>query len=685
MIARRAAVVKGKVAFSDAIRDTNPTGGGHWVMAIAIRGSGRPADDRLINHGTVHFNGVGAVRIAHLAPGRPIPTDEPRPKDLEMTAPPKEVLGPAAGATDPVAARTWRGGTALVATLIALGALTLLTATLSDYGMSWDEGFTVEREERLREWFRRVAGASPSRSRAWSPSLSMLETREEYLRTAGARAWSPWNRDSLRFYWQFARAEPNGHPPFYALLGLAAWEASRHILPPPSSYRFGPALLFAATLGAMYAFMARRFGKGAGVVSALGLLAMPRVFAHAHLASYDAPTLSLWFLAVASFLQATDAGTERGRRAWTLAFGVFLGCAAATKFTGWFLPFPIAAWILLYRDRRAAGVLLLGGVVAALVVYALIPTWWANPVAGVSEFLRSNLTRRELRPIPTLFLGRLYLFSLPWYNTLVLTAVVVPPVLLGLAITGMAAVVRGRLRDRDATMLLICWAFLMVLRALPNAPGHDGERLFLPAFAFLACLAGIGLTSLRDRVSRWAGPGKGRAFALALLGIALASGAWSTWRYHPLQLSYYNVMIGGLSGATRAGMEPTYYWEAVTPDVCAWLNEHTKEGETIAFVFPAITFEYLRRWGLLRPEPVARLDNRVRWFIVMNRPGHLLHPPLNLGRSLLESARPVFVKSLEVAPEVPLIAIYRGSDARTAEATLKEAEARAVDPDSRPN
>ena len=55
-------------------------------------------------------------------------------------------------------------------------------------------------------------------------------------------------------------------------------------------------------------------------------------------------------------------------------------------------------------------------------LYAQIPTWWADPVGGVREFLDSNLTRHKLRPIPTLFLGRIYLFSLPWYNTLVWTA-----------------------------------------------------------------------------------------------------------------------------------------------------------------------------------------------------------------------------------------------------------------------
>lgn len=561
-----------------------------------------------------------------------------------------------------------RRGEWAVAGLVAAGTLALLSATLNDYGMTWDEGFTVEREERLREWFARVAGASSSDRRAWSPLLSKLERRSDYLRRAGPAAETPWSRESLRFYWQFAREEPNGHPPFYALLGLAGWAVSRHVLPPPGSYRFGPAALFALTAGAVYGVMTRHYGRASGVMAALGLLTMPRVFAHAHLASYDAPTLCLWFLAVAAFLRAVVPPSDGGRPgAWTVAFGVAWGCAAATKFTGWFLPLPLIAWAGLYRDRRAARTLVLGGVVAAAVVYALNPSWWAEPVRGVRVFLESNLTRGRLLPIPTVFLGRLYLFALPWYNTLDWTAIVVPPATLALALVGIGRVLAGRLRDRVGTLLLACWASLMVLRALPNAPGHDGERLFLAAFAFLACLAGVGLAAIGSWLGRVAGPRVARPLGVALLAVAVAAGAWSTWRYHPLQLSYYNALIGGLSGASRMGMEPTYYWDAVTPDVRDWLNAHTETGRSVAFAFPAVTFEYLHRWGLLRPSPLTGPGHRPRWFVVMNRPGHLVYPPKTRGQFLLDHSRPVFVKTLDVAPEVPLIAVFSGEEAFAAD------------------
>lgn len=575
----------------------------------------------------------------------------------------------------------WKGllerrGDVLTAGLVAAGALTVLLSTVDDFGMAWDEGFTVEREERLREWFGRVGGGD-SASRAWPPALSKLERRADYLRRAGASAASPWSRESLRFYWPFAREEPNGHPPFYALLGLAGWVASHRVLPPPGPYRVGPIVLFGLTVGVVHLVMARRAGRSAGLLAALGLLTMPRVFAHAHLASYDVPVLCLWFLATAAFLEAVEApagsgsGSCRPRWGWVMALGMAWGCAAATKFTGWLLPAPLIAWTVFYRDRRAGLALLVGGLVAALVVWALIPTWWADPIGGLRVFLRSNLTRGKLLPIPTVFLGRLYLFSLPWYNTVVLTAVVVPPAMLVLALIGAGRLALGRFRDRAGTLWLGSWVFFLVLRALPNAPGHDGARQFLASFVFLACVAGTGLEGLGAWLSRGVSRRAARGATGAVLAAAVAAGAWSTWRYHPLQLSYYNVLIGGLSGAARAGLEPTYYWDAVTPEVRAWLNAHTDPGRTVAFAFPAVTFEYLHHWGLLRPAVMVRSDEVPQWCVVMNRPGHLRYPPGNVVGYLFEHGLPTHVETLPFAPDVPLVTIYPGEDVLAADQLLR--------------
>src|SRR5262249_41181597 len=150
--------------------------------------------------------------------------------------------------------------------------------------------------------------------------------------------------------------------------------------------------------------------------------------------------------------------------------------------------------------------------------------------------------------------------------------------------------------------------------------------------------------------------------------LVVGAAARSTWLYHPLQLSYYNVLIGGLSGAARAGMEPTYYWEAVTPDVREWLRTHTEPGRGIALGLPPNSFDYPQHRGLLPRSTRARPLSAPRWFVVMNRPGHLKGLAAEtLGLFLMEYARPVYVKNVPVAPDVPLIAIFSGEDAKAAE------------------
>jgi Dolichyl-phosphate-mannose-protein mannosyltransferase len=513
----------------------------------------------------------------------------------------------------------------------ALALLTLLT-TGPAFGMVWDEGYTVRRERLLDQWFHRVCASA--RSGQWRLTFE--------------------KRDLDR-YWLFSREEPNGHPPFYALLGLAGWRLSHRWLPPLEAYRFGPMLLTAVTVGVIYNHLARRRGFLAGAVAAVLLIAMPRSLAHTHYAHYDMPMTCLWLLAQVAFVASLNS------RAWAIPFGVALGLGAGTKFTGLLAVVPAAAWVTLFevlpriarRGNRqrggprsswpGLGALSIALPLAVLTLYAIQPPWWIEPVAGPYRFLASNLTRAKTQPLATLYFGKIYEFSLPWHNTLVLTTITTPVLVLALSMIGIAAcLVRARV-ESWALIWPLSWLTLMIVRALPNAPGHDGVRLFLPSVTTLAILGGLGAAWLAERLQI----GWRRAVTPLLAAAAVGECLFGIARTYPYTDSYYCLAIGGLRGVERTGFELTYYWETAGPEFLNWARaEARRKPITLAFPMDATNHKLLREWGEIPPEvriidlnePPPGKPIRSDYFVLQRRRG-LYYPS---DRWLDRYGHPVF-------------------------------------------
>jgi hypothetical protein len=468
--------------------------------------------------------------------------------------------------------------------------------------MVWDEGYTVRRERLLNEWFLRV--------------LASVKSRDWRL---------AFDKGDLDHCWRFSREEPHGHPPFYAMVGLAGWQLSHLWLPPLEAYRFGPMLLTSATVGLICAHLARRQAPLAGVLAAVFLVAMPRTFAHAHYAHYDMPMTCLWLLAQVAFITSLESVT------CAVAFSVAIGLCAGTKFTGLFAVLPAVAWVLgfelvpyMLRGRRGCSgmanpprpgtkTLAIALPLAVLTIYAIQPPWWFEPVKGPAKFLASNLSRAKTQPLPTLYLGTSYEFALPWHNTIVLTAVTTPVVILLLGLIGIAFCVARR---RGAPWMMIwplSWVTLMIVRSLPNAPGHDGIRLFLPSVASLAVLAGLGASYLVEKLPT------GRRLATALVTVAAIGECLAgIVRTYPYTDSYFNVVTGGLKGAERAGFELTYYWETAGREFLDWLGrEAAKQPLTIILAMDLNNFQLAREWGKIPPGVrIVALDEPSSWNLV---------------------------------------------------------------------
>ena len=134
--------------------------------------------------------------------------------------------------------------------------------------IGWDEGYTLGREARLRDWFRGLAirlGSRRSGAPARGPGAGSGPTRNPAARAGPARftrsSFSSTATSGVVLAVRARRA--HGHPPFYALLGLVG-----DILAPSwqdlPRARLGPILLFSLTAGAIFAFRRVAMGPLAG-------------------------------------------------------------------------------------------------------------------------------------------------------------------------------------------------------------------------------------------------------------------------------------------------------------------------------------------------------------------------------------------------------------------------------------
>jgi 4-amino-4-deoxy-L-arabinose transferase-like glycosyltransferase len=259
------------------------------------------------------------------------------------------------------------------------------------------------------------------------------------------------------------------------------------------------------------------------------------------------------------------------------------------QFPAWIVAVPLAVWIARRVLARAlprspiwgverpaletwTAMLAFGPVVAWLGN----PAWWRETLPRLAHYYAINTERRGVLPdIKILYFGQTYEYSLPWHNAWVLIAITVPASILAAAIVGLVLRLPTIRRDRVPLYFLLHLLILPVLRMGPT-PAHDGVRLFLPTFFFLAAFAGWGTIGLADLIGR---SGRDRVVARSVLSaLVLLPAAWGLVRIHPFELSYYNELIGGPRGAWARGFELSYWYEAFDGETIADLNRKLPDG-----------------------------------------------------------------------------------------------------------
>ena len=324
------------------------------------------------------------------------------------------------------------------------------------------------------------------------------------------------------------------HPPL-GRVWLGFWhDLTKWLFPPtdhPSPFvtdcaRVGSATAFALTVFLIGAFATQWYGRIAGIVTAVSLALIPRVFAHAHLASLETfmnLTYSATVLAVAHWWepathQGADAPRSPGRLSWPVAAltGVLFGLALLSKMQAILIPPAVGVWALWHWRQRAIVPLLIFGIVGFVVFFVGWPWLWLDPAQHLREYFARTTNRTVLH---CYYLGQIWIDKeVPWHYPFVMFSVTVPIGLHLLALFGLWGEGRAWRQPREQ-LLLAATLFPLLLFALPGVAVYDGERLFLVSYPLWAVLVGRG-TSV---VLSWLERGEvGNRIRVAAAGLFLA-------------------------------------------------------------------------------------------------------------------------------------------------------------------
>jgi hypothetical protein len=486
--------------------------------------------------------------------------------------------------------------------------------------------------------------------------------------------------DALPAKWN-GTVDKEGHPQLPVILAATG----KFILPEKIfsikfRLRFMSIFFVSISFTVLFSFLRCEFGFLVAFFSVFSVLLIPRLFAVLQVAAWDSCFIASWICCFAVFPSALKSTYK------TVIFGFCLGLVFSSKFSGFAVPFPFLIWsiIVLLPNKSLRKIVLLRRlfivtIISSATFFLFNPPLWSNPIFGLYQFFSLNFCR-EIN-IPIMFLGQIYDLHhpLPFYNTIFWTIITVPSGLLFFFFVGCCSILFGGNKCNENSVYKLCgcrfglllflnMVIFLLIRSLSGVPVHDGVRLFAGSYVFLGIISGMGAAVIW-RTKKITGifvtknilP---KFITILIFAISLFNMFW----YAPQWLSYYNFMVGGLSGAVRIGMEPTYYWDGFDYEVIDWLNANTDEGELILFSkFSPDTFSIYRADGVLLPEFYVATDygtdknKRIRYYVTQNRSG--LQNAVDVY--FKKHKKPVYTKTIRKTgigawnlKTVPLIEIY---------------------------
>jgi len=487
-----------------------------------------------------------------------------------------------------------------------IGYVILLLATVENLGYSRDEGFYFQAARSYEGWF-------------------------ELLRTDLPRALDPGTVDR---YWTANHEHPAFMKSLFALSHRYLFQNLRLFQEQGTAYRFPGMAVSAFGVVVTYAWGRREMGRLAGLVAALSLAFMPRIFYHSHLACFDTPVMTMLLVTTYAFARSLESGL-----AWSIATGVLYGLLLDTKHNAWLLPCAFVLHFVLTRGAHAARELRAGRVaipsaffamalLSPLVFYLGWPWIWHDTARRLADYVAFHLGHEYYNME---FLGQTFWKPpMPRLYAWVMTFATVPGITLSLFGVGLVVSLLARLptwRARIPALMpehsepgsrtelqprptaLLLWFLCLLMCYAPwwsdDTPIFGGTKHWMTAYPFLCLFAGRGFAFAADRLAELV-PWKAWASRTpqAFAGCALLGPLCMMLHSHPWGLSFYTPLVGGAPGAASLGLNRTF-WGYTTGAVQGFLNERSPSHASVYVHDTA-----LQSWDMLQQDGRVRKDLR---------------------------------------------------------------------------
>lgn len=553
-----------------------------------------------------------------------------------------------------------------IGALLALVYLVVLVRTARTLGYARDEGFYFDAATSYAHWFD-----------------LLLHNRREAL-----------TRNAIDAAWNANHEHPALMKSLFGLSWLFLHEKWRWITSEGLSFRFPGMVMSALGVWVTFIFGHRAHSTRAGLIAAISLAFMPRVFYNAHLDCFDVPVMTMWVVVLYAYWRSLSGGIG-----WALATGLAWGLALETKHNAWFVPFLVVTHFVLTRAgdmRRDAARgnfpvplgLISMAVLGPLVFVALWPWMWfdtiSTPTGGPGRFqeyagfhLHHAYYNMEWMgynwfhpPFPRLYSWGMMLFTVPGITLLLalIGFIVMFPTMLreSSGLFGWLPIKRLRAwadaqksDDPRGTWSLVFLGFMVPMAPWlsRNTPIFGGTKHWFPAYPFLALFAGVAFTKvaalleelLRDRVRR-------ESVVTAVLGaLVVLPSITQSAHSHPFGLSSYTPIAGGAPGAADMGLN-RQFWGFTTGSLTEWFNRQPEQnaGVYIHDTTPR-AFEMLQRDGRLRRDmhPVWQVGEGV--FAIVHHELHMNEVDYQIWTAYDSPATAYVV----VHDGVPIVSVYR--------------------------